>query len=346
MPIYPASPASEYNPRRQPAPGGPPAPAPDALPEGIIHGRVDALFADGQVRISAAGRTFQFMPPRPLAPGNAVDIVVVAREPRLAIELVDDGFGADPEPEISRAATLIGRLTAPGMPRPGVIVATQPLLPAPLPDAQLAGRRLTQAIADSGLFYEAHQAEWVAGTRSRAQLAVEPQAQLSPATPRAAPAGTDAASAGPQTAARQLHTHPDALPLVRAQLDILDSRRLYWCGELWPGQHAEWEIRDRDRDASPETAARDRESRTWQTQLRLVLPHLGPVTAAVEARGNNISMRIQAAEADSTLTLEAECAELREALTAAGITVRELSIAPAAASGRPLPALIPGPPAP
>ncbi len=336
MLIYPAEPASGYHPQRHSAPGATIVPGADTLPEGIIRGRVEALFADGQVRVSAAGRIFLFMPPRPLAPGDLIDLMVVAREPRLILELVDGASGHDPAPEISRAATLIGRLSAPGMPRPGVIVAAQPLLAAPPVQPSTAAGQLAQVISGSGLFYEAHQAEWAAGTRAWAQLAAEPQAQLSPRLPQPAPLAGDALSsstssssaamAGPQTAARQLHTHPDTLPLVRAQLDALDSRRLYWCGELWPGQPAEWELRERDEDAPPGTTAGNETTGTWQTQLRLVLPHLGPVTAALEVRGATVGMRIHAAETDSADALHAGRAALHAALSTAGITVRELVV--------------------
>ncbi len=345
MLIHPAEPASGYHPQRHPATGATIAPDPDPLPDGIIRGRVEALFADGQVRVNAAGRIFLFMPPRPLTPGDLIDLTVVAREPRLILELADDAPGNDPAPEISRAATLIGRLSTQGTPRPGVIIAAQPLLAAPPAHPSQAAGQLARAISDSGLFYEAHQAEWVAGTRTRAQLTREPQAQLPlpQHVPTAGdPAPAPAATAGPQTAARQLHTHPDALPLVRAQLDALDSRRLYWCGELWPGQPAEWEIRNRDGDTPPGTAAADCASGTWQTQLRLVLPHLGPVTVALEARGANVGIRINAAVIDSAAALDAARAALRTALDTAGITVRELVVAQTSSAPRPIPARITG----
>ncbi len=341
MLIHPAEPASGYHPQRHAAPGEKLLPETDALPDGIIRGHVEALLADGRVRISAAGRALLFIPPRPLAPGDRIAMMVVAREPRLILDLLDGASDNDPAPEISNAATLIGRLSAPGMPRPGIIVTAQPLFTAPpLPSSPVTARQLAQVIAGSGLFYEAHQAEWTAGTRSWTQLTTEPQAQLSPYPPRPAPLTGDtaaAAMAGPQTAARQLHTHPDALPLVRAQLDALDSRRLYWCGELWPGQPAEWELREHDGDAPPSAAARHEATGTWQTQLRLVLPHLGPVIAALEARGGTLSMRIHAAVPDSADTLQAGSATLRAALSTAGITVRELVITPTAPTSRPDP---------
>lgn len=347
MLIHPAEPASGYHPQRHPAPGATPAPETDALPDGLIRGRVEALLADGQVRVSAAGRTLLFVPPRPLAPGDLIDLIVVAREPHLVLELVDGTPDNDPAPEISRAATLIGRLSASGMPRPGVIAAAQPLLTAPPAHPPQVASQLAQVVSGSGLFYEAHQAEWVAGTRTWAQLAAEPQARL----PQPAPAAGDAvplpaAETGPQTAARQLHAHPDTLPLVRSQLDTLDSRRLYWCGELWPGQPAEWEIRDRDEDAPPGTTAADHASGIWQTQLRLVLPHLGPVTATFEARGATIGIRIHAAVSDSADAFDAERTALRTALTAAGIAVRELVVTQASPAPRPVLARITGDGAP
>ncbi len=337
------------------------------LLEGLIRGRVDALLADGQVRVSAAGRVFQFTPPRPLVLGEIVDLKVVAREPQLILELADST--QDAAPELSRAATLIARLAAPGAPRPGVINLPGPLLAAPpLESAQTPVRiaaQLSAAVSGSGLFYESHQAEWVEGLRPLAQLRAEPQARLPLQQQRIAAAGIAALPVAPalpepadsvaiaalarqvtesQAAERLQQAHPETLALVRTQLDALDSRRLYWAGELWPGQPAEWEISDeepRKNPSLPESVT----PRLWQTQLRFTLPRLGTITATIEAQGATAGIRIQAAAADSTATLTAETAALRTALAASGVTVRELVIAqtpaepPAAA---PLHAIAPG----
>lgn len=350
MHILPAESAHGYQPQRHP---GVPALLQDAeneaLPEGLIRGRVEALLADGQVRVSAAGRLLQFMPPRPLAPGDFIELKVTAREPQLVLQIA--GSSNDLTTELSSTATLIARLSSPGTPRPGLITAMQPLLPAPPLAGAPVAAQLAQAISGSGLFYESHQAEWVEGRRALGRLATEPQARLQlhqvPALPvpqaengeSAAPAGSSTAT---QAAAALLHSHPDTLPLVRSQLDALDSRRLLWSGELWPGQQAQWEISlDEDEDQSRRDHEAPLESGSLQTRISLVLPRLGTVIATLQTRGDSTGIRIEAASADSARAMQNDAAGLRTALAAAGVVLRELQVAQIAVAPRALPALLP-----
>lgn len=85
---------------------------------------------------------------------------------------------APPAARLSPAARLIGALLA-EWPDAGPLRATAPLWPSarqPANAATLAGA-LAQAVDRSGLFYESHLREFVAGTRTLAQLAQEPQAR-------------------------------------------------------------------------------------------------------------------------------------------------------------------------
>lgn len=90
--------------------------------------------------------------------------------------------GAPPsiDTRLSLAARVIGAVLADLQAAPGPVRGEAPLL---LPVARqgtntaaLAGT-LAQTVADSGLFYESHLAEFAAGTRTLAQMAREPQAR-------------------------------------------------------------------------------------------------------------------------------------------------------------------------
>ncbi|MBX3664130.1 MAG: flagellar hook-length control protein FliK [Burkholderiales bacterium] len=324
MYIQPAEPAPGYPPKRHADKGPSQEADADGLPEGLIRTRVDALLADGQVRVNIAGRMLQFMPPRPMMPGEFIYLKVAARTPRLILQIADTA--GESVADLSNAAALIAKLSTPGAPRPGMITLSAPLLASPPSSSGGIPAQLARAIADSGLFYESHQAEWVEGRRTLAQLAVEPQFLLQRPAP-AAPQQAGTIVRSDATATGALNPPPEALPLVRSQLDALDSRRLLCSGELWPGQHAQWEIIDEDEPQRQQADGGDAAgSGAWTTRISLDLPRLGPLTAVLETRGDNTRIRIAAVAAGTSGILALEAAELRRTLAAADIAVRELIV--------------------
>jgi len=79
---------------------------------------------------------------------------------------------------------------------------------APLPVAALRAA-LAQAVSESGLFYESHLAQWLAGQRPLAALMREPQARLTAAL---APAAPDAAQPGSTDVLDELLAQRSPLP--------------------------------------------------------------------------------------------------------------------------------------
>jgi len=329
MHIQPADPATGYPPKRHTNESRPQSPDGDALPEGLIRGRIDALLPDGQVRVSVAGRMIQFMPPRAMMPGEWIHLKVTARTPQLMLQIADTA--GESVADLSAVAALIGKLSAPGAPRPGLIAVAGPLLASHPVNSTVVAAQLARTVADSGLFYESHQAQWVDGGRTLAQLAAEPQFRLgpspAPATPPESPDGGGAMTGG--AAARApgaTDAHPEALLLVRSQIDALDSRRLLWNGELWPGQQADWEIIEGDEERPPQTGEGGSGDIPWTTRISLDLARLGPVNAVVEILGKTARIRIAASATGSSEAFARETAELRRALTAADVTVQELAV--------------------
>lgn len=125
-------------------------------------------------------------------PGPVVQVQKVANDVRLPSHIALErqlpaglpaGAAAPDTPvpaaaRLSPAARLIGALLA-EWPDAGPLRATAPLWPsARLPaNAATLAAALAQAVDRSGLFYESHLREFVAGTRTLAQLAQEPQAR-------------------------------------------------------------------------------------------------------------------------------------------------------------------------
>ena len=78
-------------------------------------------------------------------------------------------------------------LTGQPSPQPASLAANQPLLQAPPTAGQALAPLLKQAISESGLFYESHQARWLSGETDAATLMREPQGR-SPAAGTQPPA--------------------------------------------------------------------------------------------------------------------------------------------------------------
>src|SRR3954470_7398489 len=159
------------------------------------------------------------------------------------------------EVKVSEAGRLVARNVA-AQPHPGDISTARPVLPdAPL-DAPLAAATLRELVALSGLFYESHQAEWLAGGRDTAQLRLEPQNQGAPAP-------------------------------IEQQINALETRQLQWSGQIWPGQPMRWEISER------ETLSPEREpERRWQTTVELDLPNLGLLHATLSLSSTGLAVTI------------------------------------------------------
>jgi hypothetical protein len=180
--------------------------------------------------------------------------------------------------------------------RPGTPV----LASAPHDPAALAAG-LKNAVGRSGLFYESHQAQWVAGERPISELMQEPQARLG-------------RSAEP--------VHPQAVGVVRQQLELLDTRQLVWIGQVWPDQTLEWRIEEERREPNaPQDPAR-----VWKTSLRLTLPRLGAVTATLAVQGDEVRLTFRdLAEATQSVLKGREDA-LRAAFTRSGLALLDVKL--------------------
>ena len=106
---------------------------------------------------------------------------------------------------------LVGNRDAKGGPAALPLNGNQPIAAAPPTSAQALQPLLEQAITQSGMFYEAHQAEWVEGRYSKEQLLQEPQGRLAPQVPTQelpAPPGSPAAGAARSMASAVLDGAP------------------------------------------------------------------------------------------------------------------------------------------
>lgn len=309
------------------------------------------------------------------------------------------------------------------------IIGTEPLLSRaqpPLP--QVLAATLARTVANSGLFYESHLAQYAAGTRTLAELAQEPQARLdatvktSMAVLSAGAAGSDP-GAGTVANAREVEAarlpvaaaaalavsaeageavsggsgkagatpspspllaglaaspeqayslagsertslreyehaaiadpaepdvsgkihgastsdaarssapglagiHPEAITLVRQQLELLAVPVFRWGGEAWPGTPMDWEIHD-ERDEREAAADTEALPRTWSTRLALTLPTLKDVEVRISLAGSTLQVHLAARENATLAVLNEARNELPMRLGDLGLQLTGLQI--------------------
>jgi hypothetical protein len=309
------------------------------------------------VVIAAEGHLFQARLPDGVAgePGRRLDLQVIKTQPQVVFLLrapsTGEASGAAAAAKVSmsalgnRIAALLGASSA--AEGRAAVQDAAPLLPSPPEAGEALVEPLQRALERSGLFYESHQAEWVAGQRSTEAVRAEPQARLAAAAQTREPVQGDdqrdgAGRALEQAAGARDVAHgpgrgfsamapdtvggtvpPGIAALVERQLEALTTQQLAWRGEVWPGQDVEWIVReDRDAHGSPETAA----SR-WSTQLTLELPRLGLVRARLDLYQGQLQVSIRAAGGDRVITsLRGGEAELRGALEARGLPLTAFAV--------------------
>jgi len=287
----------------------------------------------GEYLVGIAGTVAKMALPQGAAVGDALSLTLIGREPRPVFLLPNDAVptaGAT----LSPAAQLIDSLMR--QERGDAVIARSPLL-ADAAAAQEAAPPLADALRTalehSGLFYESHVAQWAAGQRTMEALLREPQMQsgISNLAANAAagigalvdPGSADSALANASIASQAA---PDAAMLAAMQLDTLDSRRVAWQGELFPGQPLHWEVRAEDEGASARQESGATPERAWHSAIRIALPELGAVEARLALRGNRLQLQVDAADTDAADTMRRAGASLATALEAAGITVDGLTV--------------------
>lgn len=322
---------------------------PPLRPGQPIDGRVEQQSRGGHI-VSVSGRSYDFKLPDGASPGDLLRLVYVDDNPRptfalLRIERAND----QAESKLSDAGKLLAMLRefqaeAPDEP---AARATIPVFQSHVPQAPQAATLLREALALSGLFYESHQAQWVRGTRSTAQLQSEPQGKLVPMQPaaleivelRASSVSEEAnrsMQARPAETARGIKAdsppqpeqmarspaHPDSFPIIRQQLSALESGHVAWRGLVWPGQFMEWRVGDGASSGHEDSEAPG----SWLTELKLTLPNIGGLLARIELGANGAKVRIVADSEQHARQLRDEAPALANRFNASGIPIHALEV--------------------
>ncbi len=192
----------------------------------------------------------------------------------------------------------------------------------------LIAQALQSGLEHSGLFYESHLADWVAGQRGLDKIRAEPQATL-PASHQTSGADMDTPTGSSQTTTAAPTT---LASIVHAQLDVIDSGQLRWQGELWPGVPVELCLQ-RDphghddghaADDQGQSQASDNEpaGRRWQASLVTTLPSLGKISTRITLQDDHLALALSCAEHTTATALRSAAPALAGTLQATGLTLQ------------------------
>ena len=156
-----------------------------------ILAQIQALLPNGTYRALINQRSITLALPFSAKAGDSLELLVTESDGKLALAVIGRPDGAPSKAggesvsaTLSRAGQLISALSSNG--RQGTAQGealplnnNQPLASAPPAKGLDLLPQLKQALTQSGMFYEAHQAEWVEGRLTQRALLQEPQGRLS-----------------------------------------------------------------------------------------------------------------------------------------------------------------------
>lgn len=340
------------------------SPIGEQLPDFRAGDRYSALILqnlqDGRARAQVAGQTVTLQLPQAAAEGSTVTLTHVGRSAQTLIATLAPQNAAPDTPDavqISQSARTISALLDAPAPPPAKLAAGQPLIDTAVLRASasvsdgaatsLIAGRLSQAIGQSGLFYEAHQAQWVSGERTIESTAAEPQRAFDPpskktllpghtdsAAPdapeaRLAPAATEMpAKQTVETGKPEAGPPGELRPLVQNQLLGLSQHTLAWEGLAWPGQTIKLEIDDAQQQSSGERDGNEPATEVpWTSRLRLVLPGLGEIETSLTLwKDHGVALNVSA-DSDARARMGAALVELQQRMTDAGLRLGTVSFA-------------------
>ncbi len=178
-----------------------------------LQGTVQSQVTEGLFKVQVAGQILQMRLPGKIQSGDVLNLQVVATNPRLVFSISASTNPISTPEQIGSSAKLLSDLAHMPMAKAVIQQAGSGAVwqaTGKLPDSKQLAGALRDALANSGLFYESHQAQWVRGERSTAQLLIEPQNQLLDKLPAARQGSR--AGAAPVSLQNQL---PEKLPEAR-----------------------------------------------------------------------------------------------------------------------------------
>jgi hypothetical protein len=313
-----------------------------------LQGAVLAEISPGLFKVRVANQLVQMKLPALVHTGDTVELQVVSLQPRLTFSMVASANPLSTSQQLSTTARMLSALSQQQPEKALVGASSKPPLvtTAEPPQAQSLANVLREAINNSGLFYESHQAQWLEGARTTTQLLQEPQNQSAPvmtqqtamvgsnANPNAnpnsrvanmTPAIAEGTASPPAPSGQSQSSQPVSIPipphlqsLVQQQLSALETGRILWQGQVFQNQPLQWQIWQQSGQGQ---APGSEQERIWATSLQLELPTLGSVTAQMRLSPNGLSLTLDAGSPHTRTLLGSASSRLVSALNEAGIKV-------------------------
>jgi hypothetical protein len=142
-----------------------------------VQGIVQTHLATNVFKVNVSGQLVQMELPATVHSGDTIALQVTALLPRVTFSMTSSEKPLSTPEQLSNTARVLSSLSQ-QTPEKAYVRAAQtgPVWTEPqVPETKLLAGSLQQAISTSGLFYESHQAQWLGGDRSTAQLMQEPQ---------------------------------------------------------------------------------------------------------------------------------------------------------------------------
>lgn len=295
------------------------------------------LFYESHLQQYAAGtRTLAQMVQEPQAGlSSAASRVMTAPAATLATpELVAGGAGALPTPAVpAPAGALTGAVPAvPGVGTPALVAVPQDAV-SDLADSSAGAGDLADPVPQpSGRAVHPETAEFAAAY-SRVGMPESGLPTLHGAGGQEFNDGNTGKGAVPvpERGEPVAAIHPEAVALVRQQLEMLTLPVFRWSGEGWPGVPMDWEIREERGEQPEQEEGRSDDGdlpavSTWTTRITMQLPKLGTVDLRLSLADTALRLHVLASEKTSVALLDAGRDGLPERFDALGLQLAELQI--------------------
>lgn len=320
---------------------------PTALSAGQqLKGEVLAVRGGGRFMVQVADQMLEFSLPKGMRTGDRLTLFFITSDPRQTFLVTRFGLPGDSRvSETGRWLSGFLGTSSETVPAREALGLLRILLGGPPDDAAHVGATLQRGLRESGLFYESHLARWFGGEYALEDILREPQGQLSRLKQHgtsAMPAGGGQAPEPPPAdlkntslkameaafhSAGNITVHDEVVDqssraVVRQQLEMLQSGQIVMHGELFGGQPFEWSVNERETRRN----AVGSQERSWDTVLRVDLPHLGSITARVTLDGLRVAVEFRASDVSSVGVLENGRGGLEDQLQAAGLETGEIGV--------------------
>lgn len=348
-----------------------PVETPEWVPGQRLPAHVVASLPNGRFHVLVEDQTLDMNLPRSTQPGDTLDLVFVSNNPRPTFAMLGEVAKSLPstsqQVDLSPTGKYLGSLiqqqnNAAGSVLP--IAARLPILSGAPTSIQQFATALRDAISNSGLFYESHQAQWVTGERSLASLLQEPQGRLSTLQQAAAQqvqSGETRQLAGdkPLPAALGQVTAPtsDATKVVNVVLEKdaglvttplaasssssakdpvnpLTSGIVHQQLDMIDGRQLVWqgtvwpgqEMQWEIEEDGTRRGETEAGEKAWHTRLHIDFPVLGGVTATLSLATAGLKVDFSVAEENTATVMKTEASSLLQSLESSGLKVSGLNV--------------------